>query len=118
MTAKVYVIAQFKPKAGKEQALFNTLKALEPNSYREEGCLQYTVTRQVAHPNATRNEFPIVFNEIWTNGDTWAAHCNRKEIQDFFLKEVVDADGLVEDVSVTAYTDEGEDFDAAVFPSA
>ncbi len=37
MTNRVYVLAQFKPKGGKEAELFEVLKALEPDSYREEG---------------------------------------------------------------------------------
>ena len=36
MTCRVYVLAQFKPKAGKEAKLFEVLKALEPDAYREE----------------------------------------------------------------------------------
>ena len=44
MSKKVYCIAQFLPKAGQEQALFQVLQALEPNTLREDGCLQYRVT--------------------------------------------------------------------------
>ena len=41
MSKKVYCIAQFQPKPGKEQALFQVLQGLEPNTLREDGCLQY-----------------------------------------------------------------------------
>ncbi len=112
MSQRVYVLAQFKAKDGKEQELFNTLKALEPDSYREEGCIQYTVTRQIDHECATRNNYSIVFNEIWANANSWAAHGRRRQIHDFFENEVVDPNGLVEDAIVTAYSDEGIDFDA------
>ncbi|MCW8345051.1 antibiotic biosynthesis monooxygenase [Vibrio sp. ZSDZ65] len=115
MTSRVYVLAQFKPKAGKETELFNVLKALEPDSYREEGCIQYTLTRQISHPSATRNEYPIVFNEIWHNAEAWAAHGRRKQIQHFFQTQVQAKDGLVEDAMVTAYSDEGYDFDHPIF---
>ncbi len=77
--------------------------------------MQYIVTRQVDHPNATRNEYPIVFNEVWTTADTWAEHCARKQIIEFFESQVLSPDGLVEDVIVTAYTDEGEHYDAPVY---
>ncbi|PSV38319.1 antibiotic biosynthesis monooxygenase [Photobacterium sp. GB-27] len=115
MTSRVYVLAQFKPKAGKEAELFDVLKALEPDSYREEGCIQYMLTRQIDHPSATRNDYPIVFNEIWQDAESWAAHGRRKEIQHFFNSQVKDPAGLVEDAIVTAYSDEGYDYDAPCF---
>ncbi|WP_290699866.1 putative quinol monooxygenase [Amphritea sp.] len=115
MTSRVYVLAQFKPKQGKEAELFEVLKALEPDSYREEGCLQYMLTRQIDHPSASRNEYSIVFNEIWEDAEAWAAHGRRKQIQDFFETQVEAETGLVEDVLVTAYSDESVDFDAPVF---
>lgn len=115
MTSRVYVLAQFKPKQGKESELFEVLKALEPDSYREEGCIQYMLTRQIDHPSASRNEYSIVFNEIWEDADAWAAHGRRKQIQGFFEIQVEAETGLVDDVLVTAYSDEGIDFDAPVF---
>ncbi len=106
MSSRVYVIAQFKAKTGKEQELFETLKALEPDSYREEGCLQYTVTRQIDHPCITeRNDYSIVFNEIWANAASWQAHGERQQIKDFFESQVQNPNGLVADVIVTAYND-------------
>lgn len=115
MSKKVFVLAQFKAKAGQEQALFNTLKALEPDSYREQGCIQYTVTRQIAHPSATQTDYTIVFNEIWATPEDWAAHGRRQQIQQFFEQEVVNPNGLVADAIVTAYSDEGVDFDAPIY---
>lgn len=105
--SKVYVIAQFKAKLGKEQQLFDVLKALEPGSRAEEGCLQYILTRQIDHPSATRSDYTILFNEVWADAASWTAHGERQEIKDFFEQHVVDANGLVADAQVTAYTDEG-----------
>ncbi|WP_394200544.1 putative quinol monooxygenase [Shewanella waksmanii] len=115
MSSRVFVLAQFKPKPGKEAELFEVLKALEPDSLREQGCLQYILTRQIDHPSATRNEYPIVFNEIWTDGESWAAHGRRQQIQHFFNSQVVAEDGLVADAIVTAYSDEGYNYDVPVF---
>lgn len=115
MTNRVYVLAQFKPKGGKEAELFEVLKALEPDSYREEGCIQYMLTRQIDHPSATRNEYPIVFNEIWEDAESWSAHGRRKQIQQFFETQVKADSGLVEDAIVTAYSDEGYDYDAPIY---
>jgi len=39
MKTRVHVFAQFKAKEGKEAELFDILKALEPDSYREDGCI-------------------------------------------------------------------------------
>lgn len=115
MTDRVYVLAQFKPKEGKEAELFEVLKALEPDSYREEGCIQYMLTRQIDHPSATNNEYTIVFNEIWEDAECWSAHGRRKQIQHFFETQVQAETGLVADAIVTAYSDEGENFDAPIY---
>jgi len=115
MTTRVYVLAQFKAKEGKEEALFNILKALEPDAYREEGCIQYMLTRQISHPSATNNEYTIVFNEIWKDAQSWSAHGRRMQIQHFFETQVKAESGLVDDAIVTAYTDEGHNFDAPIF---
>ncbi|MDA9556972.1 antibiotic biosynthesis monooxygenase [Vibrio sp.] len=115
MSKKVFVLAQFKPKAGKQNELFEVLKALEPDSNREDGCIQYTVTRQIDHPNGMRNDYPIVFNEIWADAEALQAHCGRQQIQAFFQSQVVDEQGLVDDAIVTVYTDEAEHFDHPIY---
>ena len=115
MSNRVYVLAQFKPKEGKEAELFEILKALEPDSYREEGCLQYMLTRQITHPSATNNEFTIAFNEIWESPEAWSAHGERQQIKHFFESQVQAETGLVADVLVTAYTDEGHNFDKPIY---
>ena len=51
MSKKVYCVAQFQPKEGKlNEVLFEVLKSLEPNTLREDGCIQYTVTRHIQEP--------------------------------------------------------------------
>lgn len=114
MSSRVYVLAQFRPKAGKEEALFKVLKALEPDSLREPGCIQYLLTRQIDHPSASRNDYPIVFNEIWADAAAWSAHGRRQQIRHFFETQVQSPEGLVADVKVTAYTDEGVNYDAPI----
>ena len=64
MSKKVYCSAQFLPKPGKEKALFKVLQSLEPNTLREDGCIQYIVTRHITSPFAEGNSFPIAFNEL------------------------------------------------------
>ena len=112
MSTKVYCLAQFQPKPGKEQELFKVLQSLEPNTLREDGCLQYIVTRQIASPFAEGTSFPIVFNEIWANMTAFEAHCQRQEIVDFFNNYCLAKDGLAQDRNVCVYSDEPENFDA------
>ena len=106
MSSKVYCIAQFQPKEGQAQALFRVLQQLEPNTLREDGCLQYRVTRQVSSAYAEGKSFAIVFNEIWADMASFEAHCERQEIKDFFEQYCVAETGLAADWNVCVYTDE------------
>lgn len=106
MSKTLYCIAQFTPKEGKLDVLFNTLKALEPDTLREEGCLTYRVTKHIENAFAPGSSMPIVFNESWASVEDFERHCQRKEIVAFFEKECLGEDGLVADYNVTAYTDE------------
>lgn len=115
MSKKVYCIAQFQPKPGKADELFKVLQSLEPNSNREDGCLQYIVTRQIASPFAEGKSFPIVFNEIWADLPSFEAHCQRSEIKHFFETYCLAENGLAADWNVCIYSDEPANFDAPVF---
>ena len=106
MSKILYCIAQFTPKEGKFDALFETLKVLEPDTLREEGCLSYRVTKQIKNSFAEGNSMPIVFNESWASIEVFEKHCQRKGIVDFFERECLSEDGLVEAYNVTAYMDE------------
>ncbi|MGB6329305.1 MAG: antibiotic biosynthesis monooxygenase [Halarcobacter sp.] len=106
MSKKVYCIASFEAKDGKEQELLETLQALEPQSSREDGCIQYLVTKHISHENAMGKSFPIVFNEIWASKEAFELHCNKAYITDFFEKHCVDKNGLVKDFNVCVYSDE------------
>lgn len=112
MSKKVYCIAQFQPKPGREQELFSALQALEPNTLREDGCQQYTVTRQITSPFAEGTSFPIVFNEIWSDMAAFEAHCQRQEIQFFFETHCQAESGAAADWNVCVYSDEPEGYDA------
>ena len=112
MSSKVYCVAQFLPKIGKDQALFNTLQNLEPNTLREDGCLSYRVTRQIKSGFAEGQSFPIVFHEIWANMAAFEAHCQRQEIVDFFSEVCLSKAGLAADWNVCVYSDEPQDYDA------
>ena len=106
MSKIIYCIAQFTPKEGKFDELFARLKALEPDTLREDGCLRYRVTKHIANPFATGQSMPIVFNEAWASVEDFERHCQRKEIVEFFESECLSSDGLVEAYNVTTYMDE------------
>ena len=106
MSKKLYCVAQFEPKKGKEEELFATLKALEPNSLREDGCVQYVVTKHYPNRFAEGEAYSIVFHEIWADEQSFECHCQRDEIVAFFEKECLSKDGLVEQYNVTTYKDE------------
>lgn len=106
MSKKIYCIASFEAKDGKEKELLEVLQSLEPKTIREDGCIQYVVTKQIAHPNATGTSFPIVFNEIWESKEAFELHCNKPYITNFFQDHCVDEKGLVKNFNVCVYTDE------------
>ena len=106
MSNRLYCIASFRAKEGKEQELLETLRALEPITNAEKGCIQYIVTKHYEHPNATGKSYPIVFNEIFESKEDFESHCNQPYITDFFETHCVKEDGLVEDFNVCVYTDE------------
>jgi len=106
MSKILYCVAQFTPKVGKFDALFETLKALESDTLREEGCLRYRVTKQIKNSFAEGSSMPIVFHEAWASVEDFERHCQRQGIVAFFEKECLHKDGLVESYNVTAYMDE------------
>ena len=114
MSQKIYCIAMFRAKPGKEDELFQVLQSLEANALREDGCIQYITTRHIPSDFASGESFPIVFNEIWENKAAFEAHCQRKEIVAFFERECVSEQGLVEAHNVCVYSDEPNNYDAPV----
>jgi quinol monooxygenase YgiN len=106
MSKILYCIAQFTPKEGMYDALFEKLKSLEPDTLREAGCLRYRVPKHIDNPFAPGESMPIVFNEAWASVEDFECHCRRQEIIDFFEQECLSPDGMVAAYNVTAYSDE------------
>lgn len=108
MSSRLYCIAEFAPKAEKEQELFEKLMSLEPMTLREDGCIRYRVTRQISHPEAaSQSPFSIIFNEEWSSRETFDEHCKKPYIVEFFSKYVENTEtSLVTDCSVRVFSDE------------
>jgi quinol monooxygenase YgiN len=68
MAATVHIIARFRAKEGKEDALKAVLVALVPPTRREVGCYQYDLLQSPTEPQ----EFCIV--ERWDNEASLAQH--------------------------------------------
>ncbi|MEN9946892.1 MAG: hypothetical protein RLZZ293_1278 [Pseudomonadota bacterium] len=108
MSSKIYCIAEMCAKTGFEAELLAKLIALEPLTLREDGCIRYRVTKQLAHSQApTQSKFNLVFNEEWANLEAFEKHCQQPYIIEFFTKYVEDpATAIVEDCQVRIFTDE------------
>lgn len=108
MSKRIYCIAEFAPKAGREQELFELFTTLEPLSLREDGCIRYRVTRQIKHPSApTESRFTLVFHEEWASIEAFELHCQQSYLVDFFAKYVENPQtSLVADSSVRIFSDE------------
>lgn len=99
----IYCTAEFKAKEGKENELFEVLKALEEPTHKEEGCIQYKVMRKIENPFATGEHYGILFNEAWESIEIFEKHCQMPYIVNFFEKECLSEDGLVEKWNVNIF---------------
>lgn len=116
MSQRLYCLAQFLPKPGREAEAFRLLQALEANTLREDGCIHYRVTRLVHNANADgHSDYPLVFNEIWQNEAAFNAHCQRQEIIDFFAQQCESPHGVMAKWNVCVYRDEPENYDQPVY---
>lgn len=99
---KIYCVAQFLPKKGSEEKLFQTLRSLEECSRREPGCIKYVTTKRVSSPFAEGMCFPIAMHEVWASIKFFEFHCTTQPIKDFFENECVSPNGSVErwDISI------------------
>lgn len=96
----IYCTAEFK---AKEEALFNVLQALEEPTHQEQGCIQYKVMKKIANPFAQGEHYGILFNEIWESVEIFEKHCQMPYIVEFFQKECLDPNGLVEKYNVNIF---------------
>lgn len=99
----IYCTAEFQAKPGKEEELFAVLKALEIPTHKEKGCIQYKVMRKKENPFATGIHYGILFNEIWESVEIFEKHCNMPYITQFFEKECLSENGLVEKFNVNIF---------------
>lgn len=101
--AVLYCTAEFFPKEGREEELFNALKALEEETHAEKGCIRYKVMRKFDHKYASGTHGGILFNEIWASEEDFENHCESKHIVDFFQNECISEKGSASNWNVNVF---------------
>lgn len=100
---KVYCTAEFKAKEGREEELFNALKALEKPTHEEAGCVQYKVMKKIENKFAEGEHYGILMNEIWESVQAFEEHCQMPYIANFFEKECLSESGSAEKWNVNLF---------------
>ena len=107
MLKHVQCVAEFLPKDGCEQELFDQLKQVGVKSLKnEEGCLRYLVTKQLPHAVSPQmSKYTVVTIEEFVDMQAFDKHCSSSYFKDFFQKYVESkVTGLVEDVNVRLFS--------------
>lgn len=101
----LYCIAEFKARDNKIEELYDTLKWLENNTHKEEGCILYEATKQINNQYATwKSEYDCTFIEKWENLEIFEKHCNMEYITSFLNKECLNDNWLVEKYNVRVFS--------------
>lgn len=107
MLKHVQCIAEFLPKEGCEQELFDQLNHVKAKSLKhEEGCLRYLVTKQIPHAISPQmSKYTIVTIEEFVDMQAFDKHGSSSYFKDFFHKYVENkSTGLVEDLNVRLFS--------------
>lgn len=85
----VRVLAFLEAKGGKRQELMNILISLVESSRKEEGNIAYVLNSSIKNPNE------ILFDEVWSNKDTFDKHYqspesykNRDKLSELLVKTI------------------------------
>ncbi len=99
----VYCIAEFTPKTGRMDELFDKLQKLEEATRLEKGCNFYKVMKKIKSGYAEGKSHPIIFNEQWETQEDFETHCDTQHIQEFFENECISDSGSAEDWNVNLF---------------
>jgi quinol monooxygenase YgiN len=111
MSQKIYALEQYQSRPGEAAALFERLKALEPDALRETGCLSYVTTRHLPSPFAPGESFNIVVHSLWEDRSAFEVHCARAAVVAFHETECNAPDGIVAAFKTAIYTDDPGAYD-------
>lgn len=91
MSNHVFVVSEWLPKAGCEQALWEHFKKLVAATLEnEKGCVRAHVTKQISHPGAPgTSKYTIILLQEYTDLDAFDIHCTSKYVTNAF-KELIE----------------------------
>ncbi|HEY2811403.1 MAG TPA: antibiotic biosynthesis monooxygenase [Rhabdochlamydiaceae bacterium] len=96
MSDPVFVVSEWLPKKGKDQALWEQAKEIMALTGKEKGCLRAHATRQITHPNAPgKSKYTIVLFQEYVNLQAFDTHCKADYVSHFFEKYVANEDTAI-----------------------
>lgn len=100
MSSSVFVVSEWLPKKGCEQALWDSFKKLLATTLEnEKGCVRAHVTKQISHPGATgKSKFTIVLLQEYVDLKAFDVHCASEYVAKAFKELLMNPETcLIED---------------------
>ena len=109
MSKHVFVVSEWLPKEGRDQALWNCFTELMAVSKKEKGCVRAHATRQISHPGSpSKSKYTIVLLQEYEDIKAFDAHCAQPYVTDFFKTSIENEDtALVEDWRCRLFSEDG-----------
>lgn len=94
MSKHVFVVSEWLPKEGCEQALWDSFKKLVATTLKnEKGCVRAHVTKQIAHPGAPgKSKFTIVLLQEYVDVHAFDIHCASEYVANAFQELLANPD--------------------------
>ncbi len=91
MSNHVYVVSEWLPKEGCEQALWERFKKLVATTIEnEKGCVRAHATKQISHPGAPgKSKYTIVLLQEYVDVNAFDIHCASEYVASAF-KELIE----------------------------
>lgn len=108
MSDHVFVVSEWLPKKGCEQALWNFFKKLvETTLENEKGCVRAHATKQIPHPGAAgKSKYTIVLLQEYVDMEAFNIHCASEYVGNAFKELIEDPKtALVEDWQCRLFSD-------------
>lgn len=108
MSNHVFVVSEWLPKEGKDDALWEVLKGLMVLSRKERGCVRAHATRQISHPGSpSQSKYTIVLLQEYIDINAFDIHCASDYVTNAFRKFIENKDtALVKDWQCRLFSEE------------
>lgn len=92
MSNNVFVVSEWLPKEGCEQALWEQFKKLMATTLKKEkGCIRAHATKQIFHPGAPgESKYTIILLQEYINLDAFDLHCASEYVASAFKELIAD----------------------------